>query len=46
METLSVRKLRRHQVPSGSIALWWLGQAGLVIKSPAGKLKFVINKAL
>ena len=35
METLSMRKLQRHHVPSGSIALWWLGQAGLLIKSPA-----------
>ena len=38
METLSAEKLRAHRVPQGSLTLWWLGQAGFVIKSPAGKI--------
>ena len=38
METLSAEQLRAHRVPPGSLTLWWLGQAGFVIKSPAGKL--------
>ena len=25
-------------VPEGSMTLWWLGQAGLVVKSPGGKI--------
>jgi L-ascorbate 6-phosphate lactonase len=27
-----------HVVPSGGITLWWLGQAGLILKSPGGKI--------
>lgn len=38
METLSADRLRSHQVPPGSLTLWWLGQAGFVVKSPGGKL--------
>ncbi len=38
MATLSIQELRRHRVPDGSLTLWWLGQAGFVIKSPTGKL--------
>jgi L-ascorbate 6-phosphate lactonase len=28
-------------VPSGSLALWWLGQAGFVFKTPAGKIIYL-----
>lgn len=38
MPTLSIQDLQEHQVPVGSLTLWWLGQAGFVVKSPAGKL--------
>lgn len=38
MEAISAEKLRRHGVPEGCLTLWWLGQAGFVIKSPAGKI--------
>jgi len=38
METLSARQLQDHQVPPQSLTLWWLGQTGFVIKSPAGRL--------
>src|SRR3990172_1291523 len=41
MEILSNEKLRLHRVPNGSLTLWWLGQAGFVIKSPGGKLVVV-----
>jgi len=27
-----------HAVPARSITVWWLGQAGVVLKSPAGKI--------
>ena len=38
METLSLAQLREYRVPAGSLTLWWLGQAGYVVKSPAGRL--------
>jgi L-ascorbate 6-phosphate lactonase len=38
MERLSADKLRAHRVPEGCLTLWWLGQAGFLIKSPAGKV--------
>ena len=38
MEMLSAEKLRAHSVPHGALTLWWLGQAGYVVKSPGGKL--------
>lgn len=38
MRLLSAEQLRRHEVPSGALTLWWLGQAGYVIKSPQGRL--------
>lgn len=38
METISAEKLRDHFVPRGCLTLWWLGQAGFLVKSPAGKL--------
>lgn len=38
MKVLSAEELRSQCVPQGSLTLWWLGQAGFVIKSPQGKL--------
>jgi L-ascorbate 6-phosphate lactonase len=38
MKTLSAEELRSHCVPPGSLTLWWLGQTGFVVKSPAGRL--------
>ena len=38
MQPLSKEQLRRHRVPPGSLTLWWLGQAGFIVKSPAGVL--------
>jgi len=38
MEMLSAEKLQSHRVPPGSLTLWWLGQAGFVVKSPQGRL--------
>nr|MCU0875803.1 MBL fold metallo-hydrolase [Pirellulaceae bacterium] len=38
MRKLSAEGLRAHRVPPGSLTLWWLGQTGFVVKSPAGKL--------
>jgi L-ascorbate 6-phosphate lactonase len=28
-------------VPNGSLALWWLGQAGFVLKTPAGRIIYL-----
>jgi len=33
---LSLEQIRDFQVPAGSLGLWWLGQAGFIIKSPSG----------
>jgi L-ascorbate 6-phosphate lactonase len=38
MEMITREQLRGHCVPPGSVTLWWLGQAGFLVKSPAGRL--------
>jgi L-ascorbate 6-phosphate lactonase len=38
MPILSRELLQRHRVPAGALTLWWLGQAGFILKSPAGVL--------
>jgi L-ascorbate 6-phosphate lactonase len=38
VETISADKLQAHFVPEGCLTLWWLGQAGFLVKSPAGKI--------
>jgi L-ascorbate 6-phosphate lactonase len=32
------QQIHRHKVPPGKVALWWLGQNGWILKSPAGKI--------
>ena len=36
--TLSMLDLREFHVPTGALAVWWLGQAGFLLKSPGGML--------
>src|SRR6185503_10375923 len=36
MSTLSLASIRAHPTPSGVVSLWWLGQAGFIVKSPNG----------
>ena len=38
MATLTMQQVKQHQVPDCSITVWWLGQAGFVVKSPGGKI--------
>jgi L-ascorbate 6-phosphate lactonase len=38
MQKISMRELRAFNVPAKSVALWWLGQGGFVLKSPGGKI--------
>ena len=38
MSTFSMHDVQQYAVPTGAVALWWLGQAGFIIKSPAGKI--------
>jgi hypothetical protein len=38
MSALTMKALKAHPTPPGAITLWWLGQAGFLLKSPAGKL--------
>lgn len=41
MTTDVARSIRRCRVPAGSVAVFWLGQAGFVFKTPAGKVAYV-----
>jgi L-ascorbate 6-phosphate lactonase len=36
MNKLSMRAIRAHKTPRNAITLWWLGQAGFILKSPGG----------
>ena len=38
MQAIDPAELQSFQVPPGSLTLWWLGQAGFLLKSPAGTL--------
>jgi L-ascorbate 6-phosphate lactonase len=38
MNTLTLQQIRNHAARPGHITLWWLGQAGFVIKSPQGRV--------
>ena len=31
---LSMQDLRAYKVADGALAVWWLGQAGFIVKSP------------
>jgi len=33
-----MKQIRAHRVPRGAVTLWWLGQAGFIVKSPNGKI--------
>ena len=33
-----MHEVQQYAVPKGAVALWWLGQAGFIIKSPAEKI--------
>jgi L-ascorbate 6-phosphate lactonase len=32
------QQIHQHKVPARKVALWWLGQNGWILKSPAGKI--------
>ena len=38
MKALLLEQVREHPTPPGRIAIWWLGQAGFILKSPGGKI--------
>jgi len=38
MDALSMDTVEQYQVPEASVALWWLGQASFLVKSPGGVL--------
>lgn len=33
-----IQRIIDYKVPAGTIAIWWLGQAGYIVKSPQGKI--------
>lgn len=41
MTTDVARSIRRCRVPAGSVAVFWLGQAGFVFKTPEGRIAYV-----
>jgi L-ascorbate 6-phosphate lactonase len=41
MADLTMRQVKDFSVPEGSLTLWWLGQAGFIVKSPGGKVVVV-----
>lgn len=38
MKKLRMKQIKAHRVPRGTVTIWWLGQAGFIVKSPAGKI--------
>lgn len=36
MKTVTLQQIKAHPTPPGAVTLWWLGQAGFILKSPAG----------
>jgi L-ascorbate 6-phosphate lactonase len=38
MNSLTLREIKSHTTPPGSATLWWLGQAGFIIRTPGGKI--------
>jgi L-ascorbate 6-phosphate lactonase len=38
MSLLTIQQLRQHRTAPGHITLWWLGQAGFIVKSPGGQV--------
>ena len=36
MRQLTLQQVQTHKTPPGTITLWWLGQAGFLLKSPGG----------
>ncbi len=36
MNKLDLQSIQGHRTPPGAVTLWWLGQAGFILKSPAG----------
>ena len=38
MKTLTIKDLRKQEVSAGAVTIWWIGQAGYILKSPGGAL--------
>ena len=38
MQMITMQAVRDFPVPAGSLATWWLGQAGFLLKSPGGQI--------
>ena len=36
MKRLTMKQVAAHRVPRGAATIWWLGQAGFILKSPHG----------
>jgi L-ascorbate 6-phosphate lactonase len=38
MKKLTMKQIKAHFVPLRSVAIWWLGQAGFIVKTPKGTI--------
>lgn len=38
MKRLTMQQIKAHRVPRGSVTIWWLGQAGFILKTPGGEV--------
>ena len=38
MKRLTMKQIKVHRVPRKSATIWWLGQAGFIVKTPGGKI--------
>jgi L-ascorbate 6-phosphate lactonase len=38
MKRLTMKSIQAHHVAPGTSTLWWLGQAGFILKTPGGKI--------
>jgi L-ascorbate 6-phosphate lactonase len=36
MKKMSMKQIKAHRVPPGCVMIWWLGQAGFIVKTPKG----------
>jgi len=41
MKKLTMKQIKAHRVPRKSVTIWWLGQAGFIVKTPRGKIAVI-----
>ena len=36
-----MKQIKAHRVPRKSVTIWWLGQAGFMVKTPGDKIAVI-----